>query len=289
LVWQDLFFVGLATVVSVLHRGQPLLLMLSIFLTCYLVVWCFALMITGQTRHAYAIALGLSGLLFVWPSPIGCLILFGVLYAIARSGIVKCFHLFADWSPDPWRSCNPNLRALSSQQKQRDRRLGWPYDVLSPKRIEDSISVGWSAALGILVGWWCFALVFLHVPAGCQDPLMAACLIAIIVGGVRLLAYLVGSAAPLSIRGRVLNHRWILPRYDVVLIAPLLIVLLALTMISISSFPWIPVSILTAIVAGGSVFISLACPPGLEEWKLTGSHRIVPGIGSRISEYVETP
>jgi hypothetical protein len=117
---------------------------------------------------------------------------------------------------------------------------------------------------------------------------MIACLIAIIIGGVRLMVYLVGSAAPLSLRGRVLNHRWILPRYDVVFIAPFLIVLLALTMISISSFPWIPVSILTAIVAGGSLFISLACPPGLEEWKLTGSHRIVPGISNRISEYVET-
>ncbi|HSG71457.1 MAG TPA: hypothetical protein VLA12_13635, partial [Planctomycetaceae bacterium] len=195
LVWQDLFFVVIATAVTVLHRGQPLQLVPSIFLTCYLIVWLIALSITGQAKHAYAIALGLSGLLFVWMSTIGSMILFGALYLIARHGIGQCFRAFADWSPDPWRSCNPNLRALSSQQKQRDRRLGWPYDVLSPKRIEDSISVGWSAALGVLVGWWCFAAMFLYAPARSTEPLMLACLIAIIIGGIRLGVYLVGSAA----------------------------------------------------------------------------------------------
>jgi hypothetical protein len=115
-----------------------------------------------------------------------------------------------------------------------------------------------------------------------------ACGFAIFISFLRLIQYRAGFAATLSLLGRLRTARWILPRFDIVYVAPLLIWLLVLTVVSIEMLTDLPLSVLAAILSGGATFISLACPPGLEKWKLTGSHRIVPGLSALHSHFVQT-
>ena len=103
--------------------------------------------------------------------------------------------------------------------------------------------------------------------------LAVGCLLA----GGRLLAYTIGYMPPISFWGRVRTFRWIIPRYDVIFVAPLLILALVATLFWEPVWDIRPGRILAAITAG-YVFIALGFPPTLEEWRLTGSHRIIPTV-----------
>ncbi|QDU86868.1 hypothetical protein Pla175_02210 [Pirellulimonas nuda] len=80
--------------------------------------------------------------------------------------------------------------------------------------------------------------------------------------------------SPISLVGRIATRRLIIPRYDAVFLAPLAIVAVGLVL------PWqlenlgAPFGLAFGLPLGLAVWIALAAPPTLQDWRLTGAHRI---------------
>ena len=156
-------------------------------------------------------------------------------------------------------------------------KLGWPFDVMGPKREPTSLSLDWAVAFAILAGWWMFVLLQV-----CRDtdavvvPAGFLFLSVILLVGNRIIRYLGNYRPPINLWGRIRTFRWIIPRYDLVFIAPALIMILA------SSLKWLvldfklPIDVVLPLVMVLIYLTGLCCPPRLERWRLTGNHRIVP-------------
>jgi hypothetical protein len=129
--------------------------------------------------------------------------------------------------------------------------------------------------LSLLAGWWFYALESLTA----RDPGMhgAAGLIYFLasagfIGG-RLLHYGVGYGPPISLWGRLWTGRWIMPSYDRIFLAPLCGTAAFLSgMILYAAFDVDgPVLALFLTIV---VMTSLVMGPRLENWRLTGNHRL---------------
>ncbi|MCA9175379.1 MAG: hypothetical protein KDB14_12935 [Planctomycetales bacterium] len=93
----------------------------------------------------------------------------------------------------------------------------------------------------------------------------------------RLSLYLPGHRAPISFGGRIATGRWIIPRYDAVWVAPLLVMLIMLTAVPLLSIcsptqALIAVPIAMAIVLA----ITLNLGPRVDRWRLTAPIRLAP-------------
>jgi hypothetical protein len=77
--------------------------------------------------------------------------------------------------------------------------------------------------------------------------------------------------------GRIFTLRWIVPGYDQALVGPLIAGVLAIGMPWLLSPVDLPISASLGLSLSVVLFVSLAAPPSLARWHLTGSHRIAPG------------
>jgi len=159
--------------------------------------------------------------------------------------------------------------------------MGWPFGRLAPKLTgtQPGIRLQHALLIGLLSGWTSFA-VFSHLPEGPDTrkllliiPYFAvffACLF-------RILVYCDGYMPPISFVGRLATGRLIIPGYDQVFVAPLLIILAGSAFESFSPLlgfnPLFSYSGAIAVV----LFISLGVGPSLYVWRLTGHHRITEG------------
>jgi hypothetical protein len=169
---------------------------------------------------------------------------------------------------------------------------GWPYDrlLLEPVAKTGAPETGLDALIWcLLLGWWISCLASRFADRGEAAGFAGLCALGIF--GIsnlwRLVLYLQGYGGPLGLLGRVATGRWIIPGFDVVLVAHLLMVLGA-GATSIGLMSWgAPGEIVGPVVAALVAFIALRTPPGLRRWRLTGGHRMrhVPsadmtGVGS---------
>jgi hypothetical protein len=131
----------------------------------------------------------------------------------------------------------------------------------------------------MLVGWWAFAgtslvdpdLVHRHALTIFYLLLFAPPLL-------RSMIYCSGNRPPISLAGRMATMRWIIPTYDRVLAAPLLgagvtLALFGCSLVDSRHDRW-----LLPLGAAAVLLISLGLGPSLRSWRLTGGHRIVPGL-----------
>jgi hypothetical protein len=133
-----------------------------------------------------------------------------------------------------------------------------------------------AAGLAFAVGWlmFCAAYHFRELPEIKEFPQMASAYIVMpaVIG--RLWIYLYGYVPPISVFGRIATGRLVIPGYDVVLVAPLTIGLVAgvlpRTLSAIGIAPLIAYPLAASVVT----WLALALPPRREDWQLTGHHRI---------------
>lgn len=72
-----------------------------------------------------------------------------------------------------------------------------------------------------------------------------------------------------------MTGRWIIPAYDVVFVAPGIMILASATA-AIGFANWnVPIEISGPIISALVAFIAWQTPPGLNRWRLTDEHRIV--------------
>lgn len=283
LVSQDVILVGLLTALACWHLPEFVFLIPALFVGTRIVTWGFNFLFVRFWKHVYLMILVSSGLLVCWNSPIGLLVVIAALYAIVAHGIRESLRNFDEWS-----GRNTLVSSLFIQSKGKNEKLlGWPYDRMGPRLANDGLTFGWSVAISMLVAWWAFLPVAIFFPYD-SGALIVPCIIAAACAIGRLAVYLSGCSDPLSFRARILTGRLSIPGFDIVYLAPALMLLLT-TCIGVGSFLWgLSYSISAAIISGGSLFLFFECPPGLNEWRLTGKHRIVPGFVFSASEMLQT-
>jgi hypothetical protein len=184
------------------------------------------------------------------------------LVLVAHWGLRRSFALF------PWRAETPPPRADG---------LGWPFSRLAPVRPSIAVPRGAGALIGAILAWWIFAIAYRFGPPEPRSSILHWGLIAGLVCALgRAFAYLLGHASPLSLWGRVRTGRLIIPRYDIVFVAPLvtLVVCALVPLISVSTA--LSNELILALSLAAPVICALELGPSYLDWHTTGGHRIVP-------------
>jgi energy-coupling factor transporter ATP-binding protein EcfA2 len=94
-------------------------------------------------------------------------------------------------------------------------------------------------------------------------------------------------ASPISLAGRITTGRWIVPGYDVIYLAPILI-LSAFPAVLLTLRAWDALSELGLPVCRAvAMFIALTTPPERRQRRLTGRHRMTSGLSKSNEEFVK--
>jgi hypothetical protein len=99
---------------------------------------------------------------------------------------------------------------------------------------------------------------------------------------VRIVTYLAGHLPPISIMGRIAARRWILPGYDVMFIAPLVALFVALALPKLLLLIGVPPLLAFPFSTAMTVWVCFGMRPTIVEWHYTGHFRIPnEGLGKR--------
>lgn len=229
---------------------------------------------TGLRWRCYGILFGLGAAVCVIQHPVAAVaILFG-LYPFSRAAIHRSLERFP-WDLPPWWS-RVGLKPQGMRELRQFRlgELGWPYEYLQATPSGLKIELADGIALSALAGWWCFG-VTTNMPGDKQPGLLILSIPMVSFGAlVRWALYCGNHWPPLSLWGRVRTGRWIIPRYDRVLVAPLLAVAVN-GLGTAAALAWrLNAPTAMAIVTAVPVGILLCAGPALAAWQLTGGHRI---------------
>lgn len=276
LVPQDLVILTILSGFAWRHLGEFWWLVPCVFLGMHSLCMLSSFLRTGLNRHAYVLAFGLGGVLWLFDDPLRLKLLLLAIYGVAFHGLRRSLKLFEDWD---WERLDQWICVGSEAQALKSRRLGWPFDSLGPHREPFPISLGWAAALAVLAGWWVLGLASNFDNSDTRNMTF----ILVVFGGLfasvgRLIKYLWGYAPPISFRGRIATGQWIIPGYDRIFVAPLV------TLAIVASLKWlvldlhVPTELALSVVTTAYVFVTFGWPPTLDEWRLTGNHRIVPAV-----------
>lgn len=278
LVPQDALRLGLALAVwhdpMISRCYLPL-----VFLTFYLATLCLSLTATREKGAAWLLAFGLAEVVRQLYQPLPALMVASWLYLAGWIGLRRSLARF------PWPNVSPFNAAQAGIPQQTEESLGFPLDQLLVRHGDLARRpIFRPLATSFLIGWWAYCVFSLAT-----NPLRAALwmrTVLIIASALaifyRTFCYCQDYRPPISLWGRLRAFRWIVPRYDHILVAPALIVLAALLVPRVL-FSW-QVPALAALAATISlvVFLALAMPPSFERWRLTGFFRIVPGSTNKV-------
>ncbi len=204
-----------------------------------------------------------------------------ILYVVAYAGLRRSLARF------PWRDapvwdefCKTGRHRGSVEQKQR---LGWPFSSLQPKVPPEPVRAGEIALLSGLAGWLLFVVV--SQPLDREGSVMAAKLIHHLIGAacifLRLVTYCRCHHAPIGSWGRICTFRWIIPGYDQVFVAPVLVLLIVAFLPGWLHAWGVEGCLRYSVSLSLILFACLTMPPSLRRWQLTGEHRLVAGNVNR--------
>jgi hypothetical protein len=197
-------------------------------------------------------------------------------YLISASGVKPSLRLF------PWEEM-PRWDAFNSKKVEQAGRACNSWPLLRTAHIGDveiAISIGTALKLAVFIG----AAAFIFVAASELDtrgrgmrefdvlPLLA--ISTLLMTACRLLIYCGACRPPISLAGRLVTGRLIIPSYDQALAAPILTLFIGFIG-PVVLWHW---GFGNALAAGLTMFlliaISLGMGPNLARWQMTGMHRI---------------
>lgn len=277
LIPQDGLWLTLIWIVWHNPQFSPLYLPL-VFLTAYLVIVCPTLAATGEKSIAWLLAFVLGEVVRQWYEPLTALVAASWLYLAAWVGLRRSLTRF------PWPDTAVVRAVQAVRQRQSRQMLGWPLDQLLLRR--GGLSRGpilQSTAISLLIGWWAYCVCSLAPNPLDADMLMRMFLVIPLGAAVsrRVLRFWIDYRSPISLWGRLWTLRWIIPRYDHILVTPALMVFVAALLPLVLANWQVPDLAAQAMTISLVVFLALAMPPSLERWRLSGFFRIVPGGTNR--------
>ena len=278
-VAQDLVVLALFEILLLDAALEMRLLVPAIFFFVLTGCWAFWVGTTGSRTAAYEIGYALGATLWISSSfylAAGvCLI---ATYVLAIRRLRQSFENFPWASYRAWRQRNRLLR--SSPRKTQGAvsefaSWGYAFDVLSPKRSE-KLPLRDRLMLSGLVGWFALAILS-HSQVKALEPMVT--MLSILCGGGycmrQVLRYVWSHAPPISLFGRLVTGRWVIPSYDVALV-PIVYYLGAIGVASFLVFPnmaWPVRYVVPAAMTLYLVLMNLACPD-LDMWRLTCRARL---------------
>ncbi|MCA9246544.1 MAG: hypothetical protein KDA42_05495 [Planctomycetales bacterium] len=278
LIWQDgLVFAAMAWGLYFLG-GNPFSAF-AVFLICYLLGVAHLLAVSDAESFAYA--LGFGGALTLWLAggPASLLLLLLLLYLVAWLGLQRSLAVF------PWRSRiereqNEPLIVLDPQKSKSARKIGWPFEELSPRIAMRSISNRDAVGISLLIGVWTFALMdrlssyyFLLELEDRSAFLAPMALVGLSFGLGRLFRYLTIARPPISVPGRFATWRWIIPQYDRQFAPPLLILAILIASLVLAGNDMLPYRA-SAVPTALMVWLSLGMGPTVEQVWLASPARL---------------
>lgn len=259
------------------------------FLTAHYLLFAVSLWVVGLRWPSYALValVGLAIWLANWNLAWGLGV--AVLgYGIVRPSIDWTLRLFP-WTERTnalyrlWRSTSAS-RPSSATQSVGDLpeiQFVWPFHRLHATQYPAMTTRLDRVAGAILLGWWYFVLFSftLHqVDAAVGQAIVYSAVLTVSVAG-RLFWYCYPCAPPINLWGRLFTGRWIIPAYDVALVAPLVTLL----------FGWLaPIGCIATL--GMKSIVALSCclsanvllitlsGPAWERWQLTCPCRFRQGL-----------
>jgi hypothetical protein len=287
---QDL--IVMAALMGLARDSTPLVLTVPVgFLIGYLTTLAFAARYCGDWLFAYLIGMGLGAILLMVQSIEVCCLVAVSFCPIALVAIQRSLRLY------PWDNDLMNSKAMQRQSNLEDRyrdRLGWPHDFLSPKAPKLMLPYHDGIGLSLLAGWYAFVIEF-HGGMIIVCTYFSMGMLGAVLN--RIVIYMKAHRWPIGLSGRFSTGRWIIPRYDVIYIAPVLAAIIipasqwgAVAMViwkfgrlqPFQQFYW-PAAICSSLGIATASLLLLVMGPALERWRLAAPHRIVFDMTSRQS------
>ena len=219
LVWEDGLVVGSMMLLSATLPEPHSLSVLCAFLLGHLLGVTIALFNTRVKWIGYVTAFGLGMAFWLLDKPIACLAAATLVYLIAYEGLWRGLAQFP-WKPRTM----PDFSDLSNVGA--GAACGWPFD----RMIRDVLGQGISRIDAVICcalgSWWLFVLSSFFRGAETRMKLVVVpfSILLVVLPILRLAIYVDGHRSPISLWGRIMTGRWIIPGYDQVFVAPLLIV-----------------------------------------------------------------
>jgi hypothetical protein len=261
LIWTDALTLGVLSLLAYSNIPELSAVPIVAFLAAYLVL-------VNVTLQGELVLTLLFAPLVVYPLAdvfFAGFVLVG-LYVIARMGLHRYFKDFP-WSTDYWKA---DLIEEMRKNAIRQNVIGWPFKFL---RIFDApgVSVRTALCVSLMAVWWVHVLCWW---AGESSDLGLLAFGGAALAIFRTAIYAGSYRPPVNLFGRVATGRLIIPRYDKIFVAPVCIVLAATLLPAALSAAGLD----KAWAFKGSIFLvlflTLALPPALKSWALTGAHRV---------------
>jgi hypothetical protein len=296
LVWQDVVIVGVALAVVSPMVQWRFVQVIQTLLMAYVLALAMVDFLTGQRLWSYAMIFGVGAMMLFWPDPRLFFPIAAVSYGVAWLAVRESLARFPWEGSGTLEAFHRHVRvAFFAQKHLQVRALGWPHDQMGP-RFSDlsirSVAVGlttWRDILltGMLVGWFFYVfLALIHIrrnpamgPESFRMAELASYLFcSVFIIGVRLCIYLESYRPPLSLLGRLIHLRIIIPGFDRVFVAPLLAIMVGVAASNLIVWTTINSMIIVPVSATLTWWILFGVGPSLQTWRLTGNHRIARGI-----------
>jgi hypothetical protein len=275
LAWQDIPVLALLLGPAWLVFGPEAWPLVPAFALAYLFTLASLVHLTGERAAAYLAWFGLGGMVMLAHLPAAALALAVGTYAAAAVGFRRSLGRFP-WLPGDDEKAR--LRAFVA------RGLQWPFDRLAPLAPPPLLRPWEGPVCGLLTAWGLFAVGFQldRLPPNVRGdkmtdlvvfgPTLVLCLAAALRVGIYVYTHL----PPISLLGRLATGRLIIPRYDVIFVAPLLAMVASPA--GLVAFPEVglPGYAGSAVGAGLAVGLLLSAGPDRVKWQLTAPARLVP-------------
>ncbi|HTN02550.1 MAG TPA: hypothetical protein VL132_11750 [Planctomycetaceae bacterium] len=293
LVPQDLSLLGV--MISLQQFGgvfSPHALPLT-FLVTYSAGIAVATWRTGACGWAYFVAAVLGIPLVLCARPVESLLAALAVTVIAILAAQVTLARFP-WSGPAWVAHGDARSMKEAQERKVTELIGWPWNQMAPVSPRLRIPRFDAICLSLLGGWlfWVAGMLFVEMQLGGNrfaNPLNLGFAQFLMSKGIfwtmmvivirRIAIYIYGRRPPLTLFGRMFTGRWIIPSYDQILLAPIMVVVLASAGGALVWWPGNPAPLATAgVVEAVLLLVGLTAGPSLEAWRLTASHRVVPDI-----------
>lgn len=306
LVWQDLLI--LATLVAAcvfcwafyfppeinFRIGTLIAIQLLVYLLGYSLMGLRLLYLTGQTGVLLFQLFAVGMAFYFLPARIPFVAVVVAVFLVACWGIRRSLRFFPWENTWQYKLYEAGL-VLSSSQRMfspltiepfNESHLGWNYARLSAKVEPDMMRQVVRFFSALVAGWWVFVLAdkIVRLEAVQQTDLtpdrivalelMLYVIPAVAAVTVRLVIYLKGTAPPITLFGRLLTGRFVIPKYDRVFLVPLAALIVAWVFPGIGRSLGISHDVLVPICTTTVLLILLLGGPSLKRWRLTGGYAV---------------
>jgi hypothetical protein len=279
---RDAVVLGSLIALNLIAPQKDSMRILCVFLWVHCALLTAANWLTTNRAYAYLALFGLAFMIRLWGHPWVCVANGALVYLVVHEGVWQALRAFP-WKQNYALLLFPEVAIRDGNEKPIPP-CGWPYDRLlrEPDAKNGSPETGLDALIwSLLLGWWvsCLASRFTEQSNAITFIILctgAVLMISLIARG----AYMSSYIWPLGPIGRIATGRLIIPRYDIVLAALLIMPLAIATAVIGFSSCGVPTEIYGPSLPAIIMFLAMRTPPGLRRWRLTGGHRMVPDVAN---------